>query len=828
MRLIMKRRVRFDEVIMGKFLERHDLVYDKTAAVWDKGVPLANSLVSALIWGEDRINVTLNRLDVWEMRRYQPDPEKYKWRYFENLLKEDRDDDLDGLVQTHDNPGPTAQQLPVGRFEVSTKGKRMDNYSMRLSLYDAIANGCYNTEYGSIQWRCHVSAKQPVIIFNYKIYGDEEVNIKFRFCSELNEYNQEYQELSIINPSRAGGKSLNGTAKLVRGYKKLPEFSQILKDWGYPAPERFKEEEVECFKQAIPENGNYAVAWTIFNHGDNEKSIIVSLASDPEIGKAEVEAIKTVKGMATKESLVLEVDEHKRWWHDFYPKSFYSISDTKLEGLYWINLYKLGCQTRKEGIAPPMSGPWQPDNGVAGFLGNTYIWNTQQQMNLFGIYTGNRLELAETTYNLLIDNRHKMAEYCKNFFEVDGEFLPHLTDWKLNCPNFTSDHFELISGPWMCQLMWNHYRYTLDRDFLRDTLYPMMRAQCKTLLSLLEKEEDGKLHFPYTMSAEYPPNNYGNKVKKRYENRYGPDATCDLAYTRFMCETLIEATEILGIEDEDRASWEAVIEDLSPFCLDEFGGLMVRRDQPLISTHRHHSHLFPITQLYQITYDTPEGKSIIDSSLRVLKLMGTGEWMGWTFSETAKIALLAEKPSLAYSMLHDYSDKFIQENTFDCDGSNNDSAFTIHSNIGLTVESDGMFNDALQGFAVRSFNNTIYVMDILPQSWLDISFWNFRTEGAFLISAQRRDGITDFISVYSEMGGTVRLKSCYGVDIDIMCDERMINYETEGNLVIFNTNQGNEYIITKAGERTDNLLISAVTPYEHEINFFGVKKRSRY
>jgi hypothetical protein len=317
-------------------------------------------------------------------------------------------------------------------------------------------------------------------------------------------------------------------------------------------------------------------------------------------------------------------------------------------------------------------------------------------------------------------------------------------------------------------------------------------------------------------------------IKTDFTRRFGPDATCDLAYIRFLCNSLIEAADILGIEDEDRKIWEDTLRDLSPFCLDEFGGLKVRRDLKLESSHRHLSHLFPISQLHQINYEDAEGKKIIDRSLYVLKLRGTGEWMGWTFSEVAKIAILAQKPALAYMLVKEYCDKYVQENTFDCDGSNNDCAMTMHGNYGLTVESDGMYCDALQYFACRSINGVIHVMDVLPDAWSDISFWNFRTEGAFLVSSQRRNGHTDFISIISEKGGKVRLVSGLGKHVEIICENEIVQPAFIGDQIEFESQIGKEYIIYEQGMPPKDLWISPVPEKPYERNYFGVKINGRY
>jgi hypothetical protein len=425
-----------------------------------------------------------------------------------------------------------------------------------------------------------------------------------------------------------------------------------------------------------------------------------------------------------------------------------------------------------------------------------------------------------------------MAKYCRAFFEVDGEFLPHCTDLDCKPMYVNPDQFEFISGPWMCQHMWLHYRYSLDEEFLREQLYPMMREQVKPMIGCLETWDDGKLHLPYTMSAEYQGEQESIRwslgIDTDWTNRFGPDATSDLAYLRFLCDALMEASDILDIADEGRSTWATTLRDLAPFTEDRFGGLMVRADLALESSHRHLSHLFPIHLLHLVDYDDPEGRALIDNSLYVLRLRGTGEWMGWTFSETAKIAILAHKPALARMLLLEYVDKYVHENTFDLEGTNYDCGLSMHGNYGLTLESDGMFAAAVQDFACRSFNDVLYVFDVLPEAWDDVSFWNFRAEGAFLVSARRRGGRTEFISIFSERGGTVRLVSDLGPDVDVRCGDAEVETRSVDKRLVFETRGQEEYVIYRSGVPPADLWITPVEDKVYERNYFGVKRKSRY
>lgn len=822
----MKKKVQFNEGILGEFLSKHDMIFEKPPKIWDNGVPLGNSTAGAMVWGEKEINVTLDRADLWEIRRYEPDKNEFTWRKYCSLMEKGELNDFGIFGQR--TPGPTPQRLPIGRFSAKLSGKELLDYRMRLSIYDAVVSGYCTTELGTMNWSCYVSADAPVIVFRYKVDGGERADISFKFVSELGAYAQDKAEVEKTNYFRTLREF-----KFVQGYEEgLPELAQILRDWGYPEPTRSTFNGISVFEQKIPENGDFAVAWVEMEMADKERVLIVSLVHDRKNGESYKEAINIVKQLQSAEKLDLNLSSHKRWWHQFYPDSFFSFPDTRMEALYWMEMYKLGCTARPDAIAPPAGGPWTTDDGLPVFVCGGYYWNQQQQGILMPIYTANRLEYGKSSYELLKNGRQEMRDYCKNFFECDGEFLPHITTLDGKAINNNPDQFEFLSGPWMCQFMWLHYKYSMDKNFLENTLYPMMREQIKPIMHNLIEGEDGKLHLPWTMSAEYQGEQESYRwslgLPTDWSVRYGPDATSDIGYLRFLCEALLESVETLEIDDADRKKWETVLENLVPFQLDKFGGLMVRGDLALESSHRHLSHLFPIHHLHQIDYETPEGKSIIEKSLYVLKLRGSGEWMGWTFSEAAKICILAHQPARARMLLLEMVDKVVHENTCDLEGTNHDCGMTMHGDYGLTLEGDGMFASALQDFAVRSFKGTIYVMDVLPDAWENVSFYHFRTEGAFLVSAQRRNGYTEFISIESEAGGKVRLVSEFGKDVCVQCEGTEIETEFRDGRVMFDTKIGKEYIIYETGNEPKNTLISPVEDKYFERNFFGIKKVSRY
>jgi len=810
----------FDDTTMAEFLARHDLIYEKPALEYGRGLPLGNATASAVIWGDNPLKISLDRADFWEIRNtFKPDPEKFKWRRFREKVAQGRGDEFEEFCNLA--PGPMPNRFPLGRLELSLKGKSVSDCTMRLHLHEAMAEGACRTECGGLVWQAYVSAEQPVLIFRYRELEDETLRLRVRLSTEAGAYTDDI-----------AAEQAKGTFGGIGGYACSGEVAEIVKGWGWPASVRGRDGDIEFYRQIVPENGSVGVAWRCLRQDGRETTLAVGMIVDRKSDGAAEQAVELLKGLAAPDALTKLEQAHQKWWRDFYPKSFLSLPDTRLEGFYWIQMYLLGCMARPDGITPSIGGVWPGlDNGWSQMCGNDYHWNLNNQGILMPIYTANRLELGFSTYDLLERARPTMAEFCRTFFECDGEFLPHCTDIDGRPTYCNPDQFEFCGLPWMCQQMWLHYRHSLDREFLRTRLYPMMRQAVRPMLNDLRPDDNGKLHLPCTSSPEYHGKEETFHFALNFLNwkkRFGPDASIDLAFLRFLCQTLLETVNILEIKDEDEPVWQNTLDHLTDYPVDEYGGLMVRRDVPAESSHRHLSHLFAIHPLHLLRMEAPEEKALIEKSLLVLAANGTGEWMGWSFAQAAMLYILAGRPAVARMLLLDLIDKVLYENTFYLQGCNHDCAVNLQHNMGVTVEAGEMGAAALMDFLCRSYHGTVYVCDQMPAAWDEASFWHLRAEGAFLVSARRKNGRSEFIALFSEQGGPARLASDLGTDVDVWCDNRAVPYRAEAGRIEFDTEAGNEYVVCPRGCRPADYRIAPVREKSWERNFFGLKKHERY
>jgi len=805
------------------FLRRHDMIFERPAKQWEQGVPMGNGLLGTMVWGggNEPMRISLDRADIWEVRNITPDYDgTFNWKTFTGYLRNQDNDKLNSfLIPEPGKPYPT--RFPVGRMEFTVKGK-VNYYTMRFHLSDAVTSGRMETDLGAVEWKTWVSATKPVIVVETWSEGDESFTMHPKFISRPGDYTEE-DTTSSTRWNAYGGR---------RGMKPHT-VTDCMKEWGYPDPKEGETDGVHWYSQAIPENGGYAAAWKTVSVGPGHDILLSTISCDRNDPDPAPEAVKVLAGMGALDVYSL-LDEHLAWWMEYYSASFLSIPDTRLEALYYIETYKLASSTRPGGMHMTLQGPWSEDDNLLAYCSNDYHWNLEQQMQLWPIYAGNRLEYGMPMYDMIDNSRPLLREFCKKFFGREGEFIAHCTDLDCRPLLCNIDNFEFNGLPWVCFMYWQHYLYSMDEKFLRERAYPLMREALRPLMEELEEGPDGYLHLPWSSSPEYhsPQETYRwvRHENPDWTNRFGPDATIDLSLIRFLCRALIKASDILQIDDKEKPSWENTLARLTPYPMDEFGGLAVRSGLPLTTSHRHQSHLFPIYPLHEMTMET-DAKTI-DNCLTVLGINGRGEWTGWSFPWVALLGAYGGRPAMARNTLLDYADRYVTESAMHCQGPQKGCDTSLYGypggNFSQTVEAGFGAIAAIQELAIQSVDGIIRLFENTPPVWADLSLWSMRTEGAFLVSAIRREYITQFVHVKSEHGGDFKLRSDFGLDtVHVERGGKTEDYTMTDGMLTISTAKGDELLIW-AGENRPDISIRPLKGIPSDYNFYGVKKVSRF
>jgi hypothetical protein len=352
---------------------------------------------------------------------------------------------------------------------------------------------------------------------------------------------------------------------------------------------------------------------------------------------------------------------------------------------------------------------------------------------------------------------------------------------------------------------WLQYRYSGDEKLLKDGLYPILKRAVGYYLHLLSPGPDGKLHLPVSTSPEYPKN--------------VPDANYDLSLLRWGLNTLLATNERLGLNDPLADKWRDTLEKLTPNPVDPETGFMVGAGQPFAISHRHFSHLFSIYPLHLLDPQSDVDRPLIEKSLDHWKSMPAA-WRGYSFTGASAMSSWLGRRDDAVALLNQFLDKpkTVLPNT-------------MYVEAGPVIETPlsgaaSIHELLLQSWSMTPFGTHIRVFPGVPDSWKDVSFDKLLAEGAFEVSAVRRDGRTKFVQIKSLSGAPCRVST--SLEGKVMASgARAFKVKTEMEdgkpVAVVDLKKGETVLLTSDKEilQADALMIKPVAAQTNPLNFYG-------
>lgn len=148
----------------------------------------------------------------------------------------------------------------------------------------------------------------------------------------------------------------------------------------------------------------------------------------------------------------------------------------------------------------------------------------------------------------------------------------------------------------------------------------------------------------------------------------------------------------------------------------------------------------------------------IRAALAELDRLGPDWWCGYSYSWLGNLAARALDGGKAAAALKVFAECFCLPNSFHANG---DQCQKGHSKLTyrpFTLEGNFAFAAAVQEMLLQSHAGAVRVFPAVPASWKDAGFVSLRARGAFLVSAERREGDVRKVRVTSEKGGRLRLE----------------------------------------------------------------------
>ena len=185
--------------------------------------------------------------------------------------------------------------------------------------------------------------------------------------------------------------------------------------------------------------------------------------------------------------------------------------------------YLLIASSRPGTQPPNLQGIWN-DELRAPWSSNWTI-NINTEMNMWPAETTNLAECHEPLFDLIQGLAENGRKTARTNYGCGGWVAHHNTDlWRQSAP--VGDYGDgdstwalwPMSGPWLCQHLWQHYEFGGDKVFLRDTAYPLMKGAAEFCLDFLI--DDGKGHL-VTAPSTSPENNFVTPDRQAFRGEHG-------------------------------------------------------------------------------------------------------------------------------------------------------------------------------------------------------------------------------------------------------------------------------------------------------------------
>lgn len=466
---------------------------------------------------------------------------------------------------------------------------------------------------------------------------------------------------------------------------------------------------------------------TVMLQPGREVFVVSSVQTDLDATNFQAAAQALVRDLSRADIVKLSAS-HRGWWKKFWARSFIDIPDKEIERRWYAALYVMGSCSRAGKVAPGLWGNWVTTDHPK-WHGDFHL-NYNFQAPFYIVYSANHADLSLPFYQTIWES------------VPNGRAMAQRHGWK-------GIHFPVSIGPWgLCpespdgdlgqrsnaagvalNFIWQ-YQYTQDTNFLRATAYPYLREVADFWENYL-KFENGR---------------YVDQNDAIQEDHYPTDVNpiLTLGLLRTLFQNMIPMSETLGIDAGRRAKWQDILDRLSPFPTQERNGKVVfRYTEKGLAWYDDNTlgiqHIFPAGA---IGFDSDPkllevSRNTIDEMHRWTDNNGFASW----YTACARVGY---DPKTILAKLR-----------AECDQRSFPNLLLYYSGGGIENCSGFL---AINEMLLQSHEGVLRFFPCWPKDQ-DARFGNLRAVGAFLVSAELKDGVVDGVKIVSEKGRDCTVQS---------------------------------------------------------------------
>lgn len=622
----------------------YQVVSKNPATHFTESLPLGNGRLGTMVFGKtDKERIALNEISLWSGGKQDADLDSaYVYlKPIQNFLLEGKNKEAQDLLMKnfiakgagsgHGNGANVKYGCyqTVGDFFIdwqnAKKEEKITNYSNVLDIENAIATTTYE--------RNGILTKQEV----FTDYKNDIIWIKLSSAKVLGNFTLSFDRKENITEKKAFGNQMIMKGQLPSGKDKGMRFLASAKVVKHNGKLSVKGSELE-----INGASECVIAINIITDYNNENGeLIPSLDLQREIDKSFTKIQKTNFKSAFNQSAKAyqsyfkrsEIQLNKTLKEEHLGDTKQRLlafaegkQDASLVELYFNFGKYLLISSSREGLLPSnLQGLWAEEYQTP--WNGDYHLNINIQMNYWPAEVVNLSDLAEPLFRFtknLVPNGEITA---KKYYNANG-WVAHVISnpWFYTSPGEgASWGSTLTGGAWLSTHIWEHYRFTKDKNFLRE-YYPVLKGSAEFLKNILIEEPQNK--WLVTAPSNSPENAYIMPNGFRGYTCMGP--TMDMQICRNIFSAVIEASEVLDMDKTFADELKIITKRLAPNQISPTdGGVQewLSDWKSIEPQHRHVSHLFGLYPYDEINKeDTPE---LFEASKKTLEMRGDGG-TGWS------------------------------------------------------------------------------------------------------------------------------------------------------------------------------------------------------
>lgn len=746
----------------GKSLAYH---FDAPAQLWEETFPLGNGRIGMMPdGGIESEKIVLNDISMWSGSKQDANnPQAYaSLGTIRKLLFEGKNDEAQQLMyQTFICKGEGSGQgqgakVPYGSYQIL--GNLLLNYSYpgvtdsivayrrELSLEDAIATATFKR--GKVNYNREAFTSFADDLGVIRLTADTDKSLNFSIgMNRPEKYKVTADGLDLVMQ----GQLFDGVDTLeMKGIRYAARVRILLPKGGSVTPG----DSTVTVSNASEAILLVSMATDYFNKDlDSQIASLLAKAEKKEYATLKKEHTAAYKEMFGRVELDLGHSDRESLPMDERLAAFHQDQqDPSLAALYFqFGRYLLISSTRVGLLPPNLQGLWC--NTINTPWNGDYHLNINLQMNHWPAEVTN---LSELNLPLVEWTKQQVASgesTAKAFYNARG-WVTHILGnvWEFTAPGeHPSWGATNTSAAWLCEHLYTHYQYTLDKDYLED-IYPVLKGASLFFTDMLV--EDPRNHYLVTAPTTSPENGY--KLPNGKVAAICAGSTMDNQIVRELFTNTIEAAGILGVDTAFAEELTAKRARLMPTTIGKDGRIMewLEAYEEVEPHHRHVSHLYGLYPGNEITMEkTPELAAAARKSLEARGDKSTGWSMAWKINFWARL----HDGDHAYKLLCDLLRPCVDRNTNMTNGGGTyPNLFCAHPPFQI----DGNFGGSagVAEMLLQSQTDIVELLPALPTAWKDGSFKGLKVRGGGEVSAKWVDGLLTEASLKATVPNTFRIK----------------------------------------------------------------------